>query len=131
MGIKMFLQLNFVVIYLFISGSGQKLNSVIKLHVKNLDKCESSDLLLQQMRTTNLLKVESEYVSTSYNNKIWLVGCFEDLYRFSDLSAILWLGNWRKPLSEIVAARPDIEPGPLDQQAKSLNHYTTAAPTQQ
>ena len=58
----------------------------------------------------------------------WLVGCFEDLCRFSDISAILQLGSRRKPISDIVAARPGIELRTSCSVSQELNHYTTAAP---
>ena len=57
-----------------------------------------------------------------------LVGCFEDLRRFSDISAIPRLGSRRLPIYEIVAARPGIEPRTSCSVSEELNHYTTAAP---
>ena len=48
------------------------------------------------------------------------LGSFEDLRGFSDIWAISLLGSRRYPISEILAARPGIEPQPLDPQAKSL-----------
>ena len=56
-----------------------------------------------------------------------LVGCFEDLRRFSDLSAISRLGAGDNQ-SEIVVARPGIEPQTSCSASQELNHYTTAAP---
>ena len=50
---------------------------------------------------------------------------FEDLRRFSDLSDILRLGSRRWPISEIVAARPGIEPRTSCSASKSL---TTTPP---
>ena len=43
----------------------------------------------------------------------WLVGCIEDLRRFSSISAISRLGNSRDNQSEIQVARPGIEPPDL------------------
>ena len=58
-----------------------------------------------------------------------LVGWFEDLCHFSDLSAISRLGSRRWPISEIVAERPGIEPRTSCSASQELNHYTIAAPT--
>ena len=57
-----------------------------------------------------------------------LVGCFEDLRRLNDLSAISRLGSRRLPISEIVVARPGIEPRTSCSTSQELSHYTTAAP---
>ena len=57
----------------------------------------------------------------------WLVGCFEDLRRFSNISAISRLGSRRKPISEIEAVRAGIEPHTSCSASKELNHYTTTA----
>ena len=46
--------------------------------------------------------------------------CFEDLRCFSDLSVISRLEAGEKTISEIVEARPGIEPLPPTPQAKSL-----------
>ena len=55
------------------------------------------------------------------------VGCFEDLLCFCDISAISRLWNRRYPISEIVVARPGMEPQ-TSSASKELNHYTTTAP---
>ena len=56
------------------------------------------------------------------------VGCLDDLRRFSGISAISRLGSRRWPISEIVVARPAIEPRTSWSAGQELNHYTTAAP---
>ena len=58
----------------------------------------------------------------------WLVGYFEDLHPISDISAISRLGSRRKPISEIVAARPEIEPRISWSLSQELNYYTFDAP---
>ena len=58
----------------------------------------------------------------------WLVGCIDDLRRFSGISAISRLGSGRKPISEIQVARRGIEPGHLAPQAKSLTTQPTPLP---
>ena len=58
----------------------------------------------------------------------WLVACFEDKRRFSDISAISRLRSNRKPISEIVAARPGIKPLTSCSARQELNHYTDHVP---
>ena len=73
----------------------------------------------------------SEYIICSKSftkSSKWLIGCFEDLRRFSNISAISRLGSRRLPISEIVAARQGIEPHTSCSASQELNHYTTAAP---
>ena len=68
----------------------------------------------------------SKCVNTS--NLGWLVGCIEDLRRFSGISAISRLGSGRKPISEIQMARREIEPRTSFSASKELNHSPTTAP---
>ena len=58
----------------------------------------------------------------------WLVGCIEDLRRFSGISAISRLGSRRYPISEIQMARPGIEPRTSCSESQELNHSATTAP---
>ena len=79
-----------------------------------------SKLNIQSLKCRRSLAQPTKYIGCMF-------GCFEDLRRSSDLSAISWLGSRRKPISEILVARPGIErrtPCPASQE---LNHYTTAA----
>ena len=58
----------------------------------------------------------------------WLVGCIEDLRRFSGISAILQLGSRRKPISEIQVAKRGIEPRTSCSASQELDHLATATP---
>ena len=58
----------------------------------------------------------------------WLVGCIEDLRRFSGISAIPRLGSRRYPISEFQVARRGIEPWTSCSESQELYHSTTAAP---
>ena len=49
-----------------------------------------------------------------------MVGCIEDLRRFSGISAIWRLGSGRSPISEIQVARRELNHGPPAPQSKSL-----------
>ena len=57
-----------------------------------------------------------------------LRGGFEDLRRFSDISAMLWIGSKGMPISEIVTTRPELEPLTSCSASQKLNHYTTTTP---
>ena len=58
----------------------------------------------------------------------WLVGCIENLRRFSGSSAISRLGSRRWPISEIQVARRGIEPRTFCSASQELDHSATAAP---
>ena len=62
-----------------------------------------------------LAKIKSSQIKSGC-----LVGCIEDLHRFSCISATSGLGSRRKHISEVQVARRGIEPRPLALQAKSL-----------
>ena len=57
-----------------------------------------------------------------------LRGGFEDLRRFSDISAMLRIGSKGMPISEIVTTRPKLEPLTTCSASQKLNHYTTTTP---
>ena len=59
---------------------------------------------------------------------IYLVGCIEDLCHLSGISAISRLRSRRKPIFEIVAARPGIESQTSCSPGQEINHHTTGDP---
>ena len=66
---------------------------------------------------------------TNIQIKFGLVGCIEDLRRFSGISVISRLGSRRKPISEIQVARRGIEPHNSCSASQELNQSATTAPT--